>query len=58
MICYKDRTFCTFHEECKTPCDRALTEEVKIKANGAGLLISHFVDKPECFTPKEVKNDS
>jgi len=55
MISHKDRTFCTFHLECKNGnnCSRALTDEVEadaIKWWGNGTPpICVFIDKPECY---------
>lgn len=51
MLCYKDKTFCSFYKECKVgkKCHRALTDEVLEKANGNNMLISQYMDKPSCF---------
>lgn len=57
MRCYRDTTFCPFWKECQQkPCPegRELTESMRQVANGKGLLICQFTDKPECF--KETKN--
>jgi hypothetical protein len=63
MICYKDRTFCTFYTECRTGeyCTSALTEEVKKNAaewwvtfnNNEEVHIDVFTVKPLCFEEKE-----
>lgn len=63
MICYKDRTFCTFYTECRTGeyCTSALTEEVKERAkqwwkasdSSDEVPISVFSNKPLCFEEKE-----
>jgi len=52
MMCYKDKTFCSFYSLCKDgyKCDRALTPSVKKGAVKAELLISQFTSFPECFT--------
>jgi len=57
MICYRDMTFCPFHEECKDGdiCPRALTKKVQEDAQawwGAGdgnAPICLYEDKPQCF---------
>ena len=51
MMCYRDRWFCPFWEECKkgTDCVRALTDKVQQQANTAGLPIDQPVDQPKCF---------
>ena len=54
MICYRDMTFCTFHEDCAraAECHRPLTDDVKAKAEkwwgGEGAPIAMFAQKPEC----------
>lgn len=55
MMCYRDRIFCSFHEDCKDgkDCNRALTKEVEMDALRKELFISQFVDKPDCFEEKE-----
>lgn len=58
MICYRDMTFCSFYKECKNPCGRSLTEEVEKEADSAHLLISQFIEKPECFIGKEAQNET
>lgn len=66
MICYRDMTFCPFHEECGIgdACMRALTDEVIADAqkwwswfNGSqtdGVPICQYAEKPNCFTKEEV----
>lgn len=51
MMCYRDITFCSFYLECReqATCVIALTPDVKRKAREAGLLISGYVDIPNCF---------
>ena len=54
MMCYKDMTFCPFHEECaEKPCPRALTEEVIKDAEKwwgkENPPICMYAKKPECF---------
>lgn len=49
MLCYRDKTFCSFYKDCKKECDRALTEDVKKKAKDFGLGVCQYVDKPECW---------
>lgn len=55
MICYRDRTYCTFHEGCQfgTDCDRALTQEVFDKAckwwGSKEPPFAIFTNQPTCF---------
>jgi len=51
MICYQDRTFCSFWQLCKSghTCDRALTEDVRRRAAKKRLPISQWMEFPECF---------
>ena len=55
MISYKDKTFCTFYDECEKgeSCDRALTPEVVKDATkwwgSVDFPIFRFKDKPKCF---------
>lgn len=51
MMCYKDRTFCEFYENCKyaDECGYKLTPEVILKAEQLGLYISRYVEKPSCY---------
>ena len=50
MICYKDMTFCSFYEDCDDKdCSRALTQEVRDKADKLGLPICQFMEKPDCW---------
>ena len=55
MLCYKDKTFCNYYEDCKSgkDCKRALTDEVKEKAEIAKLLVCIFAEKPECYEDKK-----
>jgi hypothetical protein len=56
MICYKDMTFCPFLECGKSVnCARALTEKIKSDAEGFGLLIAEFLEKPGCFEDRKNK---
>ena len=50
MICYKDKTFCQWGEECTATCDRRLTIEVEKGAQDSGLPLSLFVAPPVCHT--------
>jgi hypothetical protein len=54
MMCYKDKTFCS-GAGCLDfdNCDRALTKEVRDRAEAFGLPISEFADptKNECYKP-------
>ncbi len=59
MLCYRDMTFCTFHEDCaKAPtCHRPLTDEVKRGAaewwGGNDAPVALFLEKPACHEPSE-----
>jgi hypothetical protein len=63
MICYKDKTFCSFWERCRDgkECKRALTKECINQAkewwkqftNSDDAPICQYTDKPECFESKE-----
>jgi hypothetical protein len=50
MIVYRDRTFCPFHESCKSgkDCSIALNDDVKRGAEKIGLPISKYTEKPKC----------
>jgi hypothetical protein len=56
MICYLDRTFCSYHEDCSEgiSCPRAYTSEIHRKAQEEKLLVSLYGAKPECFKEKEI----
>ena len=51
MLCYKDRTFCSYYISCVhgSTCDRALTSEVRRRAREAGLDVSQFAGRPDCW---------
>lgn len=51
MICYLDKTFCSFHKWCDEGqlCHRSLTDEVVEQAEKMELDICQFVDCPDCF---------
>lgn len=59
MMCYRDRTYCSFYKECAegSKCGRALTPEV-VKAADEWwgkpncAPICEFVDEPECMVKK------
>lgn len=61
MMCYQDRTFCPFYQECKSgkTCDRALNAKVILGATKwwgkDGAPISQFSEKPDCFKIKKIK---
>jgi hypothetical protein len=54
MMCFKDKTFCTFYKDCakSEQCDRPLTRQVEQDAKkwwgGDGYPIAVFVEKPDC----------
>ena len=55
MICYKDKTFCTYYKECRDgiSCHRAFTpyefEQAKKWWGGDNFPLSVFQNKPKCF---------
>ena len=53
MMCYRDKTFCTYYQICKNGynCDRALTNKVKKEASEwmKNPPICVYSDFPECF---------
>jgi len=50
MICYKDKTWCTFYTNCENrdKCDKVLLPSVQLAAEEAGLPIVIYVDIPHC----------
>lgn len=54
MMCYKDRTFCSYSKSCRDAykCDNALTETMEENAKKANLYIS-MAPFSECYKPKE-----
>jgi hypothetical protein len=58
MMCYRDRTWCTFFAKCEKglECDRALTDKVKVDAERwmKNAPICQWTEEPECF--KEIKD--
>ncbi len=59
MLSYRDMTFCPFNKDCNSAhmCPRALTDEVKEKAQRFNLPISMFGSKPGCWSLKQpIKN--
>ena len=61
MLCYADKTFCSYWKECKKglSCNRALTDIILKRAQkwsegikADDILICQFGDKPECFEEK------
>lgn len=49
-----DRTWCTFYKECKKgyKCQVAYRKWVEEQRKKMGLMISFYMDKPECFEVK------
>lgn len=62
MICFMDKTYCYFYENCVKgwACDQALTEEVKKEAvvwwGSSKAPINVFSEEPYCFE-RQVKNE-
>ena len=59
MICFRDKTFCPYYEECVKGenCPDALTEKVKEDAERwmKNAPIMQFAGKPECFKEYETR---
>ena len=54
MMCYRDRTFCSFYVDCSVEnCDRALTPEIEDRAQKIGMPICEFAEQPKCFKAKK-----
>ena len=51
MICYKDKTFCLYAEECEDgdKCGRKITDEDRKKATDLNLGICYYTEQPNCF---------
>lgn len=51
MLCYRDKTYCTFWRKCKhgSNCHRKLDKGVAISAKKVNMPICRFIDKPDCF---------
>jgi hypothetical protein len=54
MMNFRDMTFCPFHEQCHLPCERALTNEVRKKAEELGEPVDVFQWAPYMQIKKEV----
>lgn len=65
MICYMDKTFCSYAETCSyaRSCHRALTPEVQAAADkwwegcSGNAPICLFVDKPQCHSDNDHEED-
>ncbi|MDA3856422.1 MAG: hypothetical protein PF569_09255 [Candidatus Woesearchaeota archaeon] len=61
MMCYRDRTFCIFYENCISgaTCSKALTEQVKINAvkwwGDIDPPIAIYTGEPSCFEDKKLE---
>lgn len=57
MMCYKDMTFCPYHDTCQSgpTCYRALTDKVREGAEkwwgGDDYPIALFSSPPTCYIP-------
>ena len=50
-------TFCPFYEKCKkVNCIRALTPEIRSRAQAANFPIAQWTKKPECFEEESCKD--
>lgn len=63
MICFRDMTFCEFYLVCKNgyKCERALTPDIRARANRCNLPIAYYGQFPECFIrffEGDTKNDN
>jgi len=65
MLCYMDKTFCTFYKDCDdgAGCIDALTDKVSFDAEkwarryGLSVVpIAQYAEEPECFIKKENNN--
>ena len=56
MLCYRDRTYCNFHLNCRAAedCDKKLTLVVTASAARDGLPIDQYPVPPSCFEPVEL----
>ncbi len=58
MMCFRDRSYCPFWENCKKGviCDRALTQKVKDDAEewwgSPNAPIDVYTSNPKCFEVK------
>lgn len=58
MLCFRDMTFCQFHEDCADAkiCHRPLTAEVLAAAEkwwgSENVPICQFAERPTCHKPK------
>lgn len=59
MLCYQNKTFCSFYETCQSghKCLRALTIGIVVGSEYTGLPISEYYEKPDCYVVKD-KNTS
>lgn len=59
MICYRDKTWCTWYKDCadRQMCDRVLTPEERAKAESLNLPISQFMAPPKCHTEWKDRED-
>lgn len=57
VICYKDKTWCSYWTTCiaNKDCDRAYTEEVKAEVDKSGLPVCLFFDAPLCYIQLKAK---
>lgn len=51
MLCYRDMTFCPFHESCASApeCPRALTEAIQREASRLQAPVCLYAAKPSCY---------
>jgi len=57
MMCYQDKTFCPFLCCAHEDCGRRLTSDIRARAGKAGMLISQFGEKPDCYTDNTETKD-
>jgi len=59
MLCYNDKTYCTFYLKCARGfgCSRAYDKSAIIGAHkwwgGPGAPVAFFGEKPDCFEKKK-----
>lgn len=62
-MCYKDKTWCTYGQNCidSKKCERNFTEEEKLKAikwwGNEDFPLAIFAEKPKCFNDGKLCNN-
>ena len=64
MMCYKDKTWCTYGKECvySKNCGRDFNEEERLKAikwwGNENVPVCFFSDKPKCYNNGTTDNNN